>query len=1083
MSTSVADLFVVLDSVTDPFSNGMKRAAADAEAQSRRMSSALGTVTKVGLGLGAAAVGIGVASAKMGATFQATMETLHTQAGVAQDKIAGLSAGVLNLAGHVGFAPNSLAEALYHIESSFASVGITGPKALNLLQIAAEGAAVGHADLVDVTNALDAAIASGIPGVQDFQQAMGVLNSVVGSGDMTMQDLANAFSTGALANVKSYGASITDVGAALAVFGDNNIRGQNAATDLRMSMQALQTPAKTAADLLAKMGMDAHTLGDTMSQGGLLPALELLHQKMDTLGYTEKTQGAALTELFGKKAGAGIVVLYDQLDRLKSKYPDQINGAKNFADAWVQTKATVSQQVKEIGAGVDTLGVRIGLWLIPQVSKLITLGQNGLGQVVSGFTGADRKPTNPGAGNAFLNKDLTGPPQVSGWQRFGEEVRTVLGDIEQGAKKLEPVGMDFVRFGGDVWQALGKIEHVAAPVAHDLGVGLYLGAKAAGTIFKDVLGPGIKSVGDFIGSHETLFRIFADVVLGGIAVKMGVLGTINATKGLIDLATKIMQFPVGQVGQITTAWDGMKAAWTGKEAAEGEQAIQGLSGALSDLKGKASGALDKLLPDAGKLAGLAKVGEDIGGIEKAAGQAEQLSLFETNLSGIVQVADHEQLALFATDIGNVATEAEAAETAAGGLASKLGKFAMAGGVIGAAIVGVGMLANYLGHLAGVGDRTGQNMDELHTQLQLAGSGSMQAQAGITQLATSLAIASNVVHKPVQGLTDIDNALTEMVKGGNLQQARGQFNDIAASLLKQGIDAKTAASDFPQYEQAIKNAGAAAQTMDGQVQSAMDTMQRQQGLAQFKSDLDNLTQSIKDNGGALSGNSAQAQQNTNAFRDMTLQALQFYQQERNSNVPMDQANKDLANQYNALEAVGTQFLGSKKKADDFLATLGMIKPQYDTTIGLNTDPAYKALHGLLQTINTSYGTVQVNVSSSGLGMGLNRGAGTPGFDDGGFANWSKGVPRLAVLHGGEYVVSNNMQAGRQPIDPKILSGAGTRGSAGYVPGFGQGGTTVINNYYNANFAGSLLTEDQALAKLRTAQLQWSGRNGGTGWSAP
>ena len=88
-------------------------------------------------------------------------------------------------------------------------MGITGPKALSLLKIAAEGAAVGHADLVDVTNALDATIVSGVGGVKNYSQAMGELNAIVGSGDMTMQDLADAMGTGVMAVAKSYGQTIT----------------------------------------------------------------------------------------------------------------------------------------------------------------------------------------------------------------------------------------------------------------------------------------------------------------------------------------------------------------------------------------------------------------------------------------------------------------------------------------------------------------------------------------------------------------------------------------------------------------------------------------------------------------------------------------------------------------------------------------------------------------------------------------------------------------------------------------------------------------------------------------------------------
>ena len=39
-----------------------------------------------------------------------------------------------------------------------------------------------------------------------------------------------------MAVAKSYGQTIYQVGAALATFGDNNIRGAKAATDLRMAM-------------------------------------------------------------------------------------------------------------------------------------------------------------------------------------------------------------------------------------------------------------------------------------------------------------------------------------------------------------------------------------------------------------------------------------------------------------------------------------------------------------------------------------------------------------------------------------------------------------------------------------------------------------------------------------------------------------------------------------------------------------------------------------------------------------------------------------------------------------------------------
>jgi TP901 family phage tail tape measure protein len=328
-------------------------------------------VSKIGTASVAAIAGIAYESIKMATTFDSSMTMLQTQAGVSGNQIGWLSDKVLSLAGKVGFDPNSLADALFHIESSFASVGITGPKAMALLETAANGAAVGHANLVDVTNALDAAIASGISGVQDYNQAMGILNATVGSGDMKMQDLADAFGTGMLATVKGFGLSIKDVGAALAVFGDNNIRGAKAGTDLRMAVQALAAPVAKGQELFVKFGMKQGQLADDMRKGGLLTALQDLQDHFDKAGIGADQQGQIITDAFGKKAGVGIAILMGQLDRVKSKYPDLTKGANTFAGAVAKNNETAAQKFKDLNAGLDATLIRIGNKLLPDVIKLL----------------------------------------------------------------------------------------------------------------------------------------------------------------------------------------------------------------------------------------------------------------------------------------------------------------------------------------------------------------------------------------------------------------------------------------------------------------------------------------------------------------------------------------------------------------------------------------------------------------------------------------------------------------------------------------------------------------------------------------
>ncbi|MES9522471.1 phage tail tape measure protein [Streptomyces capoamus] len=364
--TNVVEIVVMAKDLASPT---MARLNAQVNGVSKGMAAFHKTAMIAGAGLAV----MGVESIKMASKFDASMTLLHTQAGVAQSKMAGLKKGVLDLAGKVGQDPDSLAESLFHVESNFESMGISSSKALHLVETAAKGATTGHADLVDVTNALTAAVASGIPGVQNFDKAMGVLNATVGVGDMKMQDLASAFGSGMVATVKGFGLSITDVGAALAVFGDNNIRGSLAGNQLRMSVMALAHPVATAGDSLKRLGLEQDTLSKDMQKGGLKLALEDLVGRMKKAGISSKEQGDIITQAFGRKAGAGLNVLVSQMDRLESKYPALAEGANKFGDAWKSTQKTFAFQMKALQASFDALMISMGEKLIPPLQSFVGL--------------------------------------------------------------------------------------------------------------------------------------------------------------------------------------------------------------------------------------------------------------------------------------------------------------------------------------------------------------------------------------------------------------------------------------------------------------------------------------------------------------------------------------------------------------------------------------------------------------------------------------------------------------------------------------------------------------------------------------
>jgi TP901 family phage tail tape measure protein len=404
------------------------------------------------LGLGAAAV----ASVKLASEFQATMERLHTQAGVGQDQIKGLGDQVLKLSGQVAQDPNSLADALYHIESSFASTGITGQKAMELLKVASQGATMGGANLVDVTNALDAAVVSGIPGVENLNQAMGVLNATVGAGDMNMQDLANAFSTGMVATVKGFGLSIKDVGAALALLGDNNMRGQLAANNFRMAVQAMAMPVANSTGALKALGLTTTTLAEDMQKGGLNAAVKDLHDRLIQTGNDGNKMGEILTQAFGRKAGTALNIMLSQYDRLQSKYVDLTKGANTFADAWAQTTKTFQFQISAFVDGAKAAGISLGEALLPAIASVI-------GILKTGF------PLIEGIAHAFLSIPDPVRNAALALGAFALASRLLGPVIGQIGTKLKETGTSFTGWASGIKNAEGMSAKFKAGLGNVVG--------------------------------------------------------------------------------------------------------------------------------------------------------------------------------------------------------------------------------------------------------------------------------------------------------------------------------------------------------------------------------------------------------------------------------------------------------------------------------------------------------------------------------------------------------------------------------------------------------------------------------------
>lgn len=346
-----------------------EESAARVVAAQKRLSS-MGKWTLFG---GAAVV---AESVKGAADLQAAMERLHTQAGATQKQVGQLTKGLLGMAGSTGTGPKELAAGLYNITSALnktlpaASASATE---LKVLRVAADGAKMGNANLVDVTHALDSALVAGLKGVKNYHQAMGALNATVGAGEMTMQQLADALgNSGVQAIAGEAGLSIKDLGAAFATLGDNGVRGAEAGTKLSSAIRIMGSPSEAASKAFHAIGLSSLQLAHDMRSGGLISALEDLKAHLKDSGATADEQALIINRAFGGRQSMGVRILLSQLDRLKASYKQVDAGASHEAQDVAAYHKTLAFQIDQLKATVQALADKFGMYLIP---KLQAVGQ------------------------------------------------------------------------------------------------------------------------------------------------------------------------------------------------------------------------------------------------------------------------------------------------------------------------------------------------------------------------------------------------------------------------------------------------------------------------------------------------------------------------------------------------------------------------------------------------------------------------------------------------------------------------------------------------------------------------------------
>lgn len=1074
------------------------------------------------LGVAAAIAGVAAESVHLASEFDASMARINTQdnAQLTTQQMKDLKNSVLDLGGPVAQTPEALSEAMIHVYGS----GLKGAAALDLLTTAAKGATIGNANLTDVTNALDAAIAIGIKGTGDYQVAMGELNATVGAGDMTMQNLAEALGGPMLATVKGYGLSITDVGAALAVFGDRNIRGAEAATELRMATQALAVPAATGGKALASIGLATDDLRKDLQQGGLKQALNDLNDRLLAAGYTSTTAGSLITAAFGKKAGGGLNVLLDSLASSTSNFNEKFEAVgesgKNFASAWSQTQDTLAFKIKATEAALQGMGVKIGEFLIPAVSGFIDY------------------------------VDHTGGPALA---KFGDGLRDAFDSpaAHEAEAMLLATGRDVITFLKDAAGAAGDFEHAVAPAAAVVAGVFLVALRAVGTILSDVVGPALEAVGGFVRDNTGLVTVLSEVALAGLITRMlyvkalaGVdmfatfaagigraaesaayLARATASGVIFDTMRVKVAAAADAVRGLTVTTQAAAAATAAQAAATTAAGVAEQSAALQTMFGAVAAKAK-----AGNLALLAASTTTAATAAEIEGAAtEAMSAKTALLAAAAGITTKKVQALGEASLATAAAQQEAAASAAAAAAAQE-EAATAGGhwmsglgkslpVIGLAVTGIGLLGNEIGHLAGVGDHTALSVAKLTTAMTGIAAGTPAHVQQLADLGTSLAEMSQKMGRSVAGLTSYDQSLASLVSSGHASDAAAVIAKLSAETDSHGNKLINVTRDFPAYLAALDDAalrakqastatddasaslGGVKPPLDAAAQAAQDAsdalnnvtaafadltdhLQASGDLDAFKKDILEVSDTVKKNGASLQDNTLAGLANREAFRAAGQQILTYRDtqiKQLTATEGVTQATKDAnnaaADQATQLLATWKQAGANKDQIDAYAKALGLVPKDLNTTVTVGQRSLDEALAKMqaLRSAGVGGGHVVGHDTFKAAG-GWVRGPGTTTSDS---------VP--AMLSNREFVVS---AAGAASVPPGLLDAINNGDLASARASLGGMGSPTSGPLTSGSSGGgdihvTVYVQDPGQPKWRVAKnvrtevLRYDRRNSGNG----
>lgn len=490
--------------IADTLAKKQALAAGETDVLGQKSDKAGSKVSAVASGMGKFGIGLGIAGGlmiKAAGNFQDASEHLVTDAGESQDQLKNVEGAMLNIAATTGTSSADIVNGMYHIESSIDHVKPPAERAkdaINELNVAAEGAKVGGADLDTTSKALVGSLTAYAGKGYTATQMMNALIATTGAGDMRLNDLA-----GSMANVTAVAASagigFDQIGGAIATMTASGFTAQRATEDLSNTIGNLMKPSIQAQQEMQGLGINVNDVSENLGKRGLTGTLEMFTTAL--AHHTHNGQIFIDTLKSSQAAAANLQVAVQKLPTSLQKMASGLESGTVTAAEWDKT-------IKALPAGQQNLG-RQFLQLVKNADSFNQLLKSGkpdaenfnaaLSTMMGGSAGLNTALMLTGDHMAYF-KDAT--------NTVGQALASKSKDVDNWSK---------------IQSTFNQKMAVAKQSVEAAGIAIGMGLLPAVTKIANEVGKVVAPVAKWAGAHQTL----AAVVLGSLTGLMLLVGTIN----------------------------------------------------------------------------------------------------------------------------------------------------------------------------------------------------------------------------------------------------------------------------------------------------------------------------------------------------------------------------------------------------------------------------------------------------------------------------------------------------------------------------------------------------------------------------